>query len=113
MLERKLGPSSWSMRLNMSTLGIVIVDSWLGWRGCKGSANGIQQGSSTSPLLRNLSTIVLVAFGRRERQCVAGESEAMVTGEPRSGLSARLTPTKLKRRRLRGEVLAGARQGKC
>jgi hypothetical protein len=40
-------------------------------------------------------------IGSRERQCVADESEAMVNGEPRNGLSAHLN-----RLRLRGGALA-------
>jgi hypothetical protein len=113
MLERKLGTSLWSMRLNISILGIVIVDSWLAWRGCKGSANGIQQREFYVALAEELIDYSFDHIGRRERQCVADEPEAMVNGEPRSGLSAHLTPTNLRRRRLSGEVLAGARQGKC
>jgi hypothetical protein len=113
MLERKLDTSSWSMRLNMSILGIVIFDSWMAWRGCKGSANGIQQRKFYVALGEELINNSFDRIGHREHQCVADESEAMVKGEPRNGLSAHLTPTKLKRRRLSGEVLAGARQGKC
>jgi hypothetical protein len=99
------------MSLNTSILGIVIVDSWLTWRGCKCSANG-QQREFYVALAEELFDKRFDRIGRRERQCVADESEAMVNGERRSGLSAHLTPTKLKRRRRSGEVLAGARQGK-
>jgi hypothetical protein len=113
MLERKLGTSSWSMRLNMSILGIVIV--FHGWSGVAAKVlNGVQQREFYVALVEEVIDNSFDRIGRRERQCVADESEAMVNGEPRSGLSAHLTPTKRKRRRrLSGEVLAGARQGKC
>jgi Transposase IS4 len=73
MLERKLVTSSWSMRLNMSILGIVIVDSWLAWRGCKGSANGIQKREFYVALAEELTDNSFDCIGRRERQCVADE----------------------------------------
>jgi hypothetical protein len=86
------------MRLNI--LGIVIVDAWLAWRGCKGSANGIQKGDFYIALAEELIDNSFVRIGCRGRQCIADESETMVYGEPRSGLRASLTPTKRKRQRL-------------
>jgi hypothetical protein len=62
MLERNLGTSSWSMSLNTSILGIVIVDSWLTWRGCKCSANGIQQREFYVALAEELFDKVLIAL---------------------------------------------------
>jgi hypothetical protein len=97
----------------MSILGIVIV--FHGWSGVAAKVlNGVQQREFYVALVEEVIDNSFDRIGRRERQCVADESEAMVNGEPRSGLSAHLTPTKRKRRRrLSGEVLAGARQGKC
>jgi hypothetical protein len=70
MLERNLGTSSWTMRLNMSTLGIVIEDLWLAWRGCKGSANGIQQREFYVTLAEELIDNSFDRIGRRERRAL-------------------------------------------
>lgn len=42
-LERKLGTHDWSMRVNISLLGICIVDAWLLHHGAKGPAASLLQ----------------------------------------------------------------------
>ena len=36
-LEKKIGTLDWSMRVNMSILGMCIVDSWLAYKTCNGT----------------------------------------------------------------------------
>jgi hypothetical protein len=102
-----------SCHVGLKLRKIVIVDSWLTWRRRKGSANGTQQKEFYFAVAEELIDNNFDRIGRRERQCVADESEAMVNGEPRSGLISHISPTNLNRRRLIYEVLAGARQWKC
>jgi Transposase IS4 len=111
--EKKLGTMDWSMRVNMTVLGMVIVDSWLAWNGCRGLRSTLEQKKFYEVLAEELIDNNFDAIGIRERHRFANESEAMLNGQPRSGIGIHLTPTKKKRRTKDGDFKSGLRQGRC
>ena len=42
-LETTYGTHDWSMRLNLSILGMIIVDSWLVYAGARGELRRMKQ----------------------------------------------------------------------
>jgi hypothetical protein len=88
----------WSMRVNMTVLGICIVDTWLIYKGCLGERCDLEQRKFYSVLAEQLIENQYDYYGIRPRQSVAQDSEAYEHGQPRIGIDAHLTPTKRKRK---------------
>jgi hypothetical protein len=91
--EKKLGTMDWSMRVNMTVLGMVIVDSWLAWKGCRGLRSTLEQKNVYEVLAEELIDDNFDAIGIRERHRLADKSEPMLNGQPRIGIGIHLTPT--------------------
>jgi hypothetical protein len=75
-LERKYATTSWSMRVNMTHLGIVIVDSWLLCLGDRGAIAGSQ-----SDFYEELATDLVFnkydSVGLRRRESESLESDTV------------------------------------
>lgn len=111
-LERKIGTLDWSMRVNLSLVGMCVVDSWLAFKACKGSRCMVDQRDFYNKLTEQLIDNNFDYVGCRERQDVGNESAAVVDGNVRSGIDVHLTPTK-KRRTCKGQRTQYLLQGKC
>lgn len=96
----------------MSILGMFIVDSWLGFKVCKGQRCFKTQIDFYNELIVELIDNNFDVVGSRERQTSVKQSVAVVNGIPRSGIDLHLTPTKL-RRTSNGHVTSNLQQGRC
>ena len=120
-LEVKLGTHNWAIRVNLSIFGMIVVDTWLAYRQCTGTDE--EQKDFYTYLSEELidNTYDHVHNRRRRRADdqgsvnTAGSPELFdrVTGNPRAGTSAHLTPTKRKKTSRDGLETAYALQGRC
>ena len=96
MLETKFVTHNWSRRVNMSLLGICIVDAWFAFQGSIGvTMCDIKHREFYECLSEEL--IEKTFNGRtRPRRGFPGEEET--AGRPGSGIGPHLTPTKRKRK---------------
>ena len=110
-LERKLVTQDWSKRVNLTLLGMCIVDAWLLYRGSVGEACGMQQHTFYERLAEDLieNTIGHVSVRRRLR--FDDEIEAPPT--PRHGIGAHLTPTRKRRKTTDGRESRFLAQRTC
>jgi len=110
MLEKKFGTHDWSKQVNISLLGICIVDSWLVFKGCRGGVNcETPQQDFYTDLAEEL---IDNAFdGRRIRgRHMAPENDLTVAA---SGIGPHLTPTNRKRKKQDGTTTSYTLQGRC
>ena len=123
-LERKLKTHSWSMRVNITLLGMIMVDCWRVYdQLTPGLVNNEVQKEFYAELARELIDndydIVGSATKRKTRSNNIEDSDDdmpvinLVTGQPRCGMSAHLTPTKRRRSDREGNVLPYSLQGRC
>jgi hypothetical protein len=123
-LERKLKTHSWSMRVNLSILGMIMVDCWRVYDQLTPTAtnNEVQKefyAELAAELIDNNYDTVGSATKRATRSNDVNDSDDdmpvinLITGQPRCGLSAHLTPTKRKRRDIEGNELSYSLQGRC
>ena len=108
MLEQKLGTADWSMRVNCSILGMIIVDSWLVYKGCRGVRLDMTQTDFYIALSEELIDNDYDTGVATRKRMNAHESSAMKHGVPRSGKGHHLTLTKRRRKNSLAKL-----QGKC
>jgi hypothetical protein len=93
-LERKLRTHDWSMRANTSILAMCIVDSWLVYKGCRGTRLENTQAEFYIALAEELIDNDYDGRIGRRRKVAPHDSGAMDEGVPRSGIGPHLTLTK-------------------
>jgi Transposase IS4 len=109
-LERKYVMTSWSMRVNMTLLGIIIVDSWLLCPGARGANAGLQ-----SDLYEELATDLVfnnydsVGLRRRASESLEGDTAC----HPTAGIGCHLTPTRKFKRLKTGQGTSYRVQRDC
>ena len=119
-LEKKLGTQDWSKRLNMSLVGICIVDAWLAYSQVTQFKQEIQS-EFYSFLAEELidNRVDEGVRGRVRRRSTHqhtfdGTSPVIATdGTLRCGVSVHLTPTKRKRHNRYGNETSYLLQGQC
>jgi hypothetical protein len=113
-LERKLGTKEWLTRVNMSVVGMIVVDAWLAFSGCMQTKEVHKDfyASLAEELIDDLYNLVGGgrALGANHEQIPA---LSRATGAPRSGIYAHLTPMKKRRKPRLGNVTKQRLQGKC
>lgn len=100
------------MRVNMSILGMCIVDTWMLYKGINEGSNYVKQTIFYSVPSQPLTNNSYEYRGRRERQWVAEESVAFSNGKPTSGIDAHLRPKK-ERKTPKGKKTKFAVQDRC
>jgi len=109
MLETKLKTMNWHTRMNLTLLGMVIVDSFLLMQGCHGSSKAMDQRLFYEKLAEELidNTHDTVGLRPRKRSAAAAAPEASL---PRVELHLTSpTPTKKKKKSNKKHRL----QGRC
>jgi hypothetical protein len=112
-LERKLGTHDWSLRVNLSILGMHIVDTWHAWKGLSLCEDGELENVFYLYLAEELIDNEFDTFTGTRLRCrrqgdhsVSASPDAVDhDGSPKSGVGIYLTPTK-KRRKSTGDQLA-------
>ena len=101
-LERKLETKNWSVRLNLSILGIIIVDAWKVYKGTLGENTEDEQDFYENLAEEMIDNDFERVYTRRNRGSPSATSPSNLVsrdGRVRSGTSAHLTPTKKRRKR--------------
>jgi len=96
-IEHKLVTHDWSIRVNLSLLGMCIVDSLLLYSGARGAAAGLNQNEFYEDLAEQLIENTFETVGMRPRGdagATAGEVEPVPL---RYGVGIHLTPTRKRR----------------
>eukprot|EP00170_Pyropia_yezoensis_P004870 contig_19818_g4884 len=96
-LDHKLVTHDRSMRVNLSLLGIFIVDSWLLYIGARGAAAALTQSRYYEDLAAQLIDNSFDTVGMRPRSVPDADGHGDGPSPPRYGVGVHLTPT-LKRR---------------
>ena len=120
-LEQKLQTQKWGTRVNLTIFSMIVVDTWLVYSSCTGVNKGEKQCDFYAYLAEELIDNNYDTWGhaRRRQQGSGGmvndESPTLsrVTGLPRSGVAAHLTPTKRRRRKSDGSLTIHRLQGRC
>lgn len=121
-IEKKLLTKDWSQRVNLSILGICIVDTWKAWNLTTGNYDlgdkrVLQKefySSLSEELIDNKYDVGIGGNGSR-RAGLSDDSSPLVdraTGRTRAGISIHLTPTK-RMRVVNGIVTKYAMQQRC
>lgn len=84
-MERKFCTHDWCMRVNISLLGICIVDAWLLYRGASGAAAVRSQASFYEHLASGLIDNTFDSRGMRTRTSQENAEEALGTTTSGSG----------------------------
>jgi len=96
-LENKLVTHDWSMRVNLSLLGMCVVDAWLLYSGARGGRAHLTQNDFYEDLAEQLIDNTFETVGTRARPAPSGAAAA-ADAAPRSfGVGIHLTAT-VKRR---------------
>lgn len=116
----------WSKSVNLSFLGIPVVDSWLVYKGFGGYKLNLAQAEYYEVLARRLikiSTAEMLLPGQKSsnvfdqgtafRPRVEQDSDVVVSGKSRCGAGLHLTPTITRRKNKSGELETGVLQGRC
>lgn len=117
-IEKKLGTLDWSMRVNLSLLGMCIVDAWYAWNLCTGNTTEKQKefySGLAEELIDNRYDIIgsgQRGRGRRDEDTSIADA-LLVDGLPRCGIYAHLTPTKKKKKKSDGTITPYTLQGRC
>jgi hypothetical protein len=118
MLERKLKTHDWSTRVNISLLGMCIVDTWYAYSQCTDTTETQKEFYSALAVELIDNTYDTVGSGRRGRNAEPVddlESQSNLlrnNGVPRCGIGAHVSPTKKKRKR-EGLPTKQLQQGAC
>jgi hypothetical protein len=109
MLERKYQTQDWSVRVNHSLLGIVIVDSWLLYAGARGPLRSMKQRTFYETLALELIDNDFDSVGLRAR--TGGGVPGQLT--PTSGVGPHATPTRKRKSDKGGREQASRAQRNC
>ena len=107
------------MRVNMSLVGMCIVDAWYAWNLCTGNTTETQKefySLLAEELIDNRCDSIdsgQRGRNRRDEDAIMPESLLLADGLPRCGVSAHLTPTKRKKRKKDGTITPYTLQGRC
>jgi len=119
-IENKLVTQSWSMRVNLTILSMIVVDTWLAYSQCRSEAGRQlmeRQKTFYTLLAEELIDNRLDSLNVRLRPSTPrAELTQMIfdrMGDPRAGVSAHLTPTKRRKRTVNGDILPYSLQGRC
>jgi hypothetical protein len=112
-LEKKLKTNDWSMRVNLTILSMIFVDTWKAWSLMSDNAETQKEfyGHLATELIDNNYNIVR----GRDRQSARNpddEVPAMICA-PIGGIGPHITPTKLLLTDNNGTKLTHRRQGRC
>ena len=112
-LERKIRTVDWSQRVNLSILGVIIVDSYLVWRDA--TDNGFV--SKDDYFMELATQLIDNSYDEPRRRPRVSDPEspasAANTRRARTGQGIYLTPAKRKRRTKDGKNTAHRAQGRC
>jgi hypothetical protein len=116
-IERKLGTWDWSKRVNLSILGMCVVDSWFVYQACTGSPES-QSDFCTTLAEEFIDNMFDQAINARRSSATspfaAGQSAVSPNGLVcAGGVGPHLTPTKQKGKRKDGTILVALHQGHC
>ena len=94
ILEHKLGTQDWSQRVNLSLLGVCIVDDWMLPSGARGPAASLEQATFYEDLASGMIDNTFDSTGWRPRTAQAATD---ATVAPAYGVGLHLTPSKKRR----------------
>jgi len=97
-LEDELVTHDWSMRVNLSLLGMCVVDAWLLYAGARGPAAALIQNQFYEDLAAQLIDNTYESLGLRQRGVPGAVAGSDGTPVVCFGVGVHLTPT-LKRRK--------------
>ena len=125
-IEKKLKTNNWSLRVNLSILSMVIVDTWKAYSGLTFGGNGLMDdnvntetqkefyGHLAAELIDNSYDTVGGSGSRRSgNETPPNSAICNRTGDPRAGEGAHLTPTRKKRKDRHGNITNHSFQGHC
>jgi len=94
-LEKKIQCKHWHKRVNMSIFGMIVVDSWMLYKGCTGG-NQLNQATYYKALLDALidEPLKTQPETRRTSMSTTSSGGSVSTSVCASGLGMHLTPTK-------------------
>jgi len=92
-LEHKLITHDWSMRVNLSLLGMCVVDAWMLYSGAHGTAAELTQNQFYEDLAAELIDDALNTVGLRARGAPAVDSADRGVPPLRFGVGMHLNPT--------------------
>jgi len=96
-LENKLVTHDWSMRVNLSLLGMCVVDAWLLYSGARRGGAHLTQNEFYEDLAEQLIDNTFETVGTRARPAPSGAAAAADAAPMRFGVGIHLTAT-VKRR---------------
>jgi len=96
-LEHRLVTHDWLMRVNLSLLGMCVVDAWMLYSEARGGTATLKQSEFYEDLAEQLIDKTFDAVGVRAREDPGGAASAEEERAPRFGMGIHVTPT-LKRR---------------
>jgi hypothetical protein len=123
-LERKYKTNDWSMRVNLSIFGMIVVDCWKVYSKLTFDINdeGEQDNTETqkqfygrlaAELIDNNEGMAMRPTRRRQTDDNQSPVIDRDTGRPTSGIGPRITPTKKKRKNKDGTTSNSCWQGYC
>ena len=107
-LEKKFRVKEWSQRVNTSLFAMYVVDSWLLYKGNRGSRGAMSPNDFYSTLAEELVDNTYMIPRTRSRTIAS-----FTTDITASGIGPHLTPTSRKRKRADGFVTNQCFQGFC
>ena len=116
-IEKKLRTNDWSMRVNLTILSMIIVDTWKIWNALTNESidndNNEKQKTFYGHLASELIDNNLDKVGGRKRNVYNNDDEDFggknLHVKPRSGIGAHITPTKLRL----NDKSTHSKQGRC
>jgi hypothetical protein len=114
-LEKKLKTNDWSMRVNLTILSMVIVDTWRAWSHMADNTETQKEfyGHLATELIDNNYNNVGGRGRRQQSEDDADASGNMMLCGPIGGVGPHITPTKFLLTNKNGEKLNHRRQGRC
>lgn len=95
-LEKKIETKVWHRRVNMSIFGMVVVDSWMLYKGCTGGENMTQSAFYKALMTELIDNPYYNGPESRTQTSLSASSTDSVSALGTSGCGLRLTPTKRK-----------------
>lgn len=116
-LEKKIETKDWATRIGTTLFGMMIVDTWLVFKGATCSSESQQDFYTylAEELIDNTYDQVGGASSTRTRSSTTTSPEIVnkATGAGKSGIYTHLTPTKRKRKTKDGVFTNHSLQGRC